>query len=130
MEISTEAQLIRMLVLGRVDVIIGTNPNLAYDLSGRGKPEGGAGIIHSPENNKALYRGVKKIKADNKKKEIEKVLKDMIKSNRIKKIMAIIVFVIGGLISVVVAIYQFINAVYADWGTSWVSSLHHFLESC
>ena len=88
-EISTEAQLIRMLVLGRVDVIIGTNPNLAYDLLQARESSKVEPVLYTPPKTTKLYIGVsKKSKLITRRKEIEKVLKDMIKSNRIKKIMA------------------------------------------
>ncbi|HOP31030.1 MAG TPA: transporter substrate-binding domain-containing protein [Spirochaetota bacterium] len=87
-ELSTEAQLIRMLVLGRVDVIIGTNPNLAYDLLQSGNSSKAEPVFYTPPKKTRLYIGLsKKSQLKGRKKEIEKVLKDMIKNKKIKKIM-------------------------------------------
>lgn len=87
-EISTEAQLIRMLVLGRVDVIIGTNPNLAYDLLQTGVSASVEPVLYTPPKVTKLYLGLsKKSQLKTRKIEIEKVIKDMLTNNRIKKIM-------------------------------------------
>lgn len=88
-EISTEAQLIRMLVLNRVDVIIGTNPNLAYDLLQAGESPKVEPVLYTPPKTTKLYIGLsKKSKLITRRNEIENVIKEMIRSNRIKKIMA------------------------------------------
>ncbi len=89
-ELSTEAQLIRMLILGRVDVIIGTNPNLAYDLLQAGESSKVEPVFYTPPKETKLYIGLsKKSKLITRKKEIENVLNGMIKNDRIKKIMTI-----------------------------------------
>jgi polar amino acid transport system substrate-binding protein len=89
-EVSTEAQLIRMLVLGRVDVIIGTNPNLAYDLLQTGDNLKAEPVYYAPPKETKLYIGLsKKSKLITRKKEIESVLNGLLQNNRIKKIMTI-----------------------------------------
>jgi polar amino acid transport system substrate-binding protein len=87
-ELSTEAQLIKMLVLGRVDVIIGTNPNLAYDLLQSGNSLKVEPVYYAPPKTTKLYIGLsKKSPLTTRKKDIEKVINNMLIENRIKKIM-------------------------------------------
>jgi len=87
-ELSTETQLIKMLVLGRVDVIIGTNPNLAYDLLQSGNSLKVEPVYYIPPKTTKLYIGLsKKSPLTARKKDIEKVINDMLRENRIKKIM-------------------------------------------
>jgi len=87
-ELSNETQLIKMLVLGRVDAIIGTDPNLSYDLlkaNVRSKVEPAA---YKPDKITKLYIGIsKKSPLSSRMKEIESVITDMINKNRINKLM-------------------------------------------
>jgi polar amino acid transport system substrate-binding protein len=55
--LSTETQVLRMLELGRVDVIIGTNPNLAYDVARLGLDDALSQTSYTPEPNTPLFLG-------------------------------------------------------------------------
>jgi len=60
MGISTEEQLVKMVASGRIDLIIGTNPNLAYDIKQyevKGKIEE---IRYHPESKTKVYIGLSK----------------------------------------------------------------------
>jgi polar amino acid transport system substrate-binding protein len=56
--ISTELQLIQMLVLGRIDVTIGTNPNLAYDILANGYADKLEQTAYVPEQKTPIYFGI------------------------------------------------------------------------
>lgn len=86
--LSTEAQALKMLELGRVDVIIGTNPNLAYDIS-RGNLSGELlQTAYVPEPNTPLYLGF----PDNGKhpelyRQIDTILHTLIRDGRLESIL-------------------------------------------
>lgn len=87
-ELSSETQLIKMLLLGRVDVIIGTNPNLSYDLMEEKAGSKVEQVFYKPDKGTKLYIGIsKKSPLSLRINEIEKVISDMVTENRINKIM-------------------------------------------
>lgn len=60
--LSTEEQLIKMLAMGRLDLIIGTNPNLAYDIKRYGFKEKVEQTQYVPEKMTPIYIGLSKMK--------------------------------------------------------------------
>jgi len=62
--VSTEKQLVNMLALKRLDVIIGTNPNLAYDIKQYGLSEKLEETQYRPEQQTAIFIGLSKKKND------------------------------------------------------------------
>lgn len=56
--VSTETQLIRMLALGRLDVIIGTNANVEYDIGVMGLRGEIERTVYQPEKQTPLYIGI------------------------------------------------------------------------
>jgi polar amino acid transport system substrate-binding protein len=55
--LSNEEQVLRMLAFGRVDAIIGTNPNLAYDVARLGFVHRVEQTVYQPEPRTPLYFG-------------------------------------------------------------------------
>lgn len=86
--LSTEAQVLKMLELGRVDVIIGTNPNLAYDIARENLSGELLQTAYVPEPNTPLYLGF----PDNGKhpelyRRIDAILQMLIREGRVQSIL-------------------------------------------
>jgi len=60
MGISTEEQLIKMVASGRIDLIIGTNPNLAYDIKQYGFKDKVEEVRYRPDSDTPVYIGLSK----------------------------------------------------------------------
>jgi polar amino acid transport system substrate-binding protein len=58
--VSTEEQLVRMVALGRIDVIIGTNPNLAWDVKRLGLGDLVERTAYTPDRSTQIYMGFSK----------------------------------------------------------------------
>jgi polar amino acid transport system substrate-binding protein len=56
--VSTEGQLLQMVALGRIDVTIGTEPNLGYDIARAGLRDELEPTAYAPDVATALYFGV------------------------------------------------------------------------
>ena len=87
-ELSSETHLIKMLMLGRVDAIIGTEPNISYDLIKSGLRNKAERAFYKPDKQTKLYIGIsKKSPLSSRMKEIEMVIKDMLNDKKIDKLM-------------------------------------------
>lgn len=64
--VSTEKQLVNMMVLGRLDTIIGTNPNLAYDIKKYGVSDKVEQTQYLPEQQTAIFFGLSRKKNNTK----------------------------------------------------------------
>lgn len=86
--ISTEEQLVKMVALGRIDLIIGTNPNLAYDIKRYGFKDKVEQVNFMPPKTTPVYIGLSK-KYENAllKKKIDDYLKQMINNGELKQIL-------------------------------------------
>lgn len=86
--ISTEKQLLDMLVLGRLDVIIGTNPNLAYDVNRHGYKDKIRSTAYVPSVKTPLYFGTPKgTKHKELAAKIDLFFKEIIKSGEMEQIL-------------------------------------------
>lgn len=87
-ELSTELQLIKMLDLGRVDVIIGTDPNILYDIQRTGTKDRFEQTIYVPDQKTRLYIGIsKKSPLASRISEIEAVIQYLINEKKINQLM-------------------------------------------
>jgi polar amino acid transport system substrate-binding protein len=87
-ELSSETHLIKMLMLGRVDAIIGTEPNISYDLIKSGNKSKVEPVLYKPDKKTKLFIGVsKKSPLASRMKEIEKVINDMLNEKKIERLM-------------------------------------------
>jgi polar amino acid transport system substrate-binding protein len=85
--LSTEAQLLQVLALGRIDIIIGTDPNISYEVARLGY----RGILeptaYQPTQKTELFIAIsRKSPAISKVKEIEQTLLRLMKDGTIDKI--------------------------------------------
>ncbi len=85
--ISTELQLIQMLALGRIDLTIGTNPNIAYDIREQGLSDKLEQTLFIPEQKTPIYIGLSERAADLIPR-IDAFLATLIKSGRMQTIAA------------------------------------------
>jgi len=87
-ELTSETQLIKMLTIGRIDAIIGTDPNLSYDLIKSGNRSKVEPALYKPEQKTKLYIGIsKKSPLSSRMKEIEKVIREMLDEKKIDRLM-------------------------------------------
>jgi len=87
-ELSSETHLIKMLMLGRVDAIIGTDPNISYDLVKSGSKAKTERTLYKPDIKTELFIGIsKKSPLSLRINEIEKVIKEMLNDKKIDKLM-------------------------------------------
>ena len=86
--ISTEEQLIKMVALGRIDLIIGTNPNLAYDVKKYGFKDKVERTHYTPPQKTPVYIGLSKI-INNKllQQRIDDYLKKIINNGELEQIL-------------------------------------------
>ena len=56
--ISTEEQLVKMVALGRIDVVVGTNPNFAYDIKQYGLKDKLEQTVYIPAEKTAIFFGL------------------------------------------------------------------------
>jgi polar amino acid transport system substrate-binding protein len=56
--VSTEAQLLQLVALGRIDVTIGTEPNIGYDIALSGLADALEPTVYRPEVGTPLYFGI------------------------------------------------------------------------
>jgi len=85
--VSTEEQLIKMVALGRIDIIIGTNPNLAWDIKKHGFKDKIEQIHYIPPKATPIYMGL--AKKDNLvvlQGKIDDYLKKMVSSGELEQI--------------------------------------------
>lgn len=86
--ISTEEQLIRMVALNRLDVTIGTNPNLPYDVNRLNLKDKVEQCHYVPEQQINLYIGLSRKKHDKMLQgRIDAFIRQMLESGEIQKIM-------------------------------------------
>ncbi len=87
MGISTEEQLIKMVVTNRTDIIIGTNPNISYDINKYGYADDLKQTVYTPEQQTPLYFGISlSSRLMEYQKEIDLFLKEMVNSSEMEVI--------------------------------------------
>jgi polar amino acid transport system substrate-binding protein len=85
--LSTETQLLQVLALGRIDVIIGTDPNISYEVSRLGYGDILEPAIYQPSENTELFIAIsRKSKALALAKDIEQTLRRLLNDGTIDKI--------------------------------------------
>ena len=85
--ISTERQLIKMLVHGHLDVIIGTSPNVEYDVAELELKDKVERAQYVPNKKTELYIGVSKKSAFSKRyDELNRILKGLVETGVVDKI--------------------------------------------
>lgn len=85
--ISTEEQLLRMVAIGRLDVTIGTEPNIGYDAVRLGLDDRVEPTAYVPEPNTPLYFGVSpQSPLADRIDEIERVLREIVDDGRMREI--------------------------------------------
>lgn len=86
--ISTEEQLIKMVALGRIDLIIGTNPNLAYDIKRLGFKDKVEQAHFIPQHKTPVFIGLsKKHNNKNLQQKIDTYLKQIIDNGELEQIL-------------------------------------------
>lgn len=84
--VTTEAQLIRMLAVGRLKVIIGTDCQVDYDIARMGYNEKIEKAIYKPNNNVDLYITISKKSPYAKHlDEINKTIKEIVEEGKVKE---------------------------------------------
>jgi polar amino acid transport system substrate-binding protein len=85
--LSTEAQLLQVLALGRIDVIIGTDPNISYEVARLGYRDVLRPTAYQPTEKTELFIAVsRKSPAIARVKKMEQILLDLINDGAIDKI--------------------------------------------
>ena len=85
--VSTETQLIKMIALGRIDLIIGTNPNLAYDIKIYGLKDKVEQTHYTPSPKTPVYIGLSnKHTKTSLGQKIDDYLKQIIDNGKLKQI--------------------------------------------
>lgn len=86
--ISTEEQLVKMVALRRLDVTIGTNPNLAYDISRYGLSDKLEQTEYVPEQKTPIYLGLTKNKNNSElQAKIDSAIRQLAVSGELQKIL-------------------------------------------
>lgn len=86
--VSTEAQLLKMVSLKRIDVTIGTNPNIAYDVKRLGLKEQLEPTFYIPEQQTPIFFGLSRVKNDLQLREqIDQYFRQSIKNGKITQLM-------------------------------------------
>lgn len=87
--IPTEEQLIKMVALNRLDATVGTNPNLAYDISRYGLKDRVEKTHYIPADKTPLYLGLSQKHQDSElKNKIDEFLGQLLQSGEIIKIVS------------------------------------------
>jgi polar amino acid transport system substrate-binding protein len=87
--LSSEAQLLQVLALGRIDIIIGTDPNLSYEIARLGYSNVLAPTSYQPSKNTELFITIsRKSPIMARSKEIEQILQRLMKEGKIDKIIS------------------------------------------
>jgi polar amino acid transport system substrate-binding protein len=82
--VSTEKQLIRMLSLGRLDIIIGTNANVEYDIGVMGLRSQIERTAYQPPRHTDLYVGIsRKSPLTSRADEIDQILRHIVRNGRL-----------------------------------------------
>lgn len=87
--VATEEQLIKMAALGRIDLIIGTNPNLLYDVKRFGFKEKVELTSYRPEKNTPLFIGLsrKKHESSGLSEKINTYIRHLVSSGELDRIL-------------------------------------------
>lgn len=82
--VSTEKQLIRMLSLGRLDIVVGTNANVEYDIGVMGLRNRIERTAYQPARHTDLYVGVsRKSPLMSRAGEIDRILRNIVRKGRL-----------------------------------------------
>jgi polar amino acid transport system substrate-binding protein len=85
--VSQEIQLVKMLASGRLEVIVGTNPNLQYDISQQGLKDKVEKTAYSPPVQTDLFVGVsKKSPLAARMNEINQAVRSLVESGEVNRI--------------------------------------------
>lgn len=87
--LTTEKQILDMLVLGRIDLGVGTNPNMAYDIARFGYRDKLELTDYRPEHSTKLYLGISKRSVRLSMTDaFDKALKDILEDGTMEKILS------------------------------------------